>query len=243
VGTVANDPPWPITKTSPFTTDGPYTAVIHMSIPYSPIINSFYDKAPNWVVSPTALQKEGAKQFPLAPVGAGPFVVAKNVLSIELDLKRNPLYWQKGLPYLDTLTFKTISTDQSALLALRSGQAQAYTYMTTLQLVNSFKSAGLTTTTMAGTSPTCLQMNTTIPPFNNLAAREALTYATNAPLLDKTLNDNQSPPVEGFTAPHGLFYYPNVPGYLTYNLAKARALVQQMGGLRFTMLAAQSGPI
>jgi hypothetical protein len=65
---VANHPPWPIKKTNQLTTDGPYTAVIHMSIPYSPIINSFYDKAPNWIVSPTALQKEGTKQFPLTPV-------------------------------------------------------------------------------------------------------------------------------------------------------------------------------
>ncbi|MBO0732032.1 MAG: ABC transporter substrate-binding protein [Acidimicrobiaceae bacterium] len=240
---VANDPPWPITKTNPFTTAGPYTAVIHMSIPYSPIINSLFDKAPNWIESPTALKREGAKQFPLAPVGAGPYVVTKNVLSTELRLRRNPLYWQKGRPYLDTLIFKTVNSDQSALEALRSGQAQAYTDMTTMQLVPTFKSAGLTVDTNPGTSPTCMQLNTTQAPFNNILAREAVTYATNTPLLDKELNHNQGPPVQGFTAPHGLFYYPRVPGYRTYNLAKAKALVKRLGGLSFTLLSATSGPM
>jgi peptide/nickel transport system substrate-binding protein len=239
----ANDPPWPLVTQDPFTTAGPYAADIHLSIPYSPIINSFFDKAPNWIASPTALQKEGPKQFPITPVGAGPFKVVKDVLSSELVLTRNPLYWQKGLPYLDNLTFKTISSDETALEAMKAGQAQAYALMSTLQLVNTFKQSGFTVTTMPGTSPTCLQMNTTRAPFNNIVAREALYYATDVPLLDKKLNDNLNPVVEGFTAPAGLFYYPKVPGYRTFDLAKAQALVKQLGGLSFVLLAGQSGPM
>jgi len=239
----ANDPAWPLAKQTPFTAAGPYAVDIHLSIPYSPIINSFFDKAPNWIASPTAMKKEGAKQFAITPVGAGPFMVVKDVLSIQLTLKRNPLYWQKGLPYLDNLTFKTISSDQTALEAMKAGEAQAYPFMTTLQLVPTYKQSGFTVTTMPGTSPTCLQLNTTRPPFNNMLAREAVYYATDTPLLDKKLNDNLGPAVEGFTAPAGLFYYPKVPGYRTFDLAKAQAIVKQLGGLSFVLLSAQAGPM
>ena len=36
---------------------------------------------------------------------------------------------------------------------------------------------------------------------------------------------------QGFTGPGGLFFEPNVPGYRTYNLDKAKALVKELGGL------------
>ncbi|MBO0683077.1 MAG: ABC transporter substrate-binding protein, partial [Candidatus Dormibacteraeota bacterium] len=40
-----------------------------------------------------------------------------------------------------------------------------------------------------------------------------------------------------FTGPAGLFYEPKVPGYRTYNLAKAKQLVQQLGGLSVDLFA------
>jgi peptide/nickel transport system substrate-binding protein len=43
-----NGPPWPLAKTNPFTQVGPYTVDINLNIPYSPIINSMYDKNVNW---------------------------------------------------------------------------------------------------------------------------------------------------------------------------------------------------
>jgi peptide/nickel transport system substrate-binding protein len=118
------------------------------------------------VGSPTAIKKLGEKQFALTPVGAGPFEVVSDSLDSQLVLKKNPHYWQTGLPYLDSLTFKNVASDESGLEALQSGGAQAYVLMSTLQLVGSFQKAGLQVTTMPGTSPICIQFNTTKAPFN-----------------------------------------------------------------------------
>ena len=40
---------------------------------------------------------------------------------------------------------------------------------------------------------------------------------------------------QSFTAQAGLFYDPVVPGYIGYDLAKAKALVQAVGGINITL--------
>jgi peptide/nickel transport system substrate-binding protein len=237
----ANDlPNWPVASSNPFTVAGPYTAVIHFATPYTPVINTIHIHDVNWIVSPTALSKMGEQQFRLTPVGAGPFTIVSNTVNSQIVLKKNPLYWQKGLPYLDKLTIKSVASDESALEALQSGQAQAYVGMSTLQLLKSYQSS-FTVTAQESADPLDVQFNTTKPPFNSMLAREAVYYATNAKLLDKRLFDDLTPIVEGFTGPGGLFYQPHVPGYRTYDLAKAKALVKQLGGLSFTLLGASGG--
>jgi peptide/nickel transport system substrate-binding protein len=228
-------PSWPITTTDPFTTDGPYTAVIHFSKAYTPVITSFHIHDVNWIVSPTALAKMGEAKFRITPVGAGPFTVVSDTVSSELVLKKNPHYWQKGLPYLDNLTFKSTASDETALEAMQAGQGQAYIGMSTLELEKSFASS-YTVTSEETADPRDVQFNTTKAPFNNKLAREAVYYATDAAVLDKQLDDDITPVVQGFTGPGGLFYEPTVPGYREYDLAKAKALVKQLGGLSFTLL-------
>ncbi|WP_173152668.1 ABC transporter substrate-binding protein [Phytohabitans suffuscus] len=71
--------------------------------------------------SPTAIQKAGA-DVGNAPVGAGPFVLKKWTRNSQLELTRNPDYFETGLPYLDGLVVKVIGADDQRLNALRSGE-------------------------------------------------------------------------------------------------------------------------
>ena len=233
----SHNPFWPLKSV---TTSGQYKVLVNLTAPYSPLINSMFDSPQNWIVSPTSLQQMGENKFDLAPVGAGPFKVVSDIQNVQLSLEKNPLYWQKGRPYLDKLTFKSVQSDNTALEDMQAGQGQAYIDMTTLQLVPAFKKAGFQVTLQPSTTPGDLQINTTKPPFNNILAREALYYATDVAVLEKSLNGNTTKPVEGFTTPTGLFYNPTVPGYRTYNLAKAKAIVKQLGGLSFTLMIASS---
>ena len=62
-------------------------------------------------------------------------------------------------------------------------------------------------------------------------ARQAIYAATNiAPILQHIFG-NLYPVTQGFTGPGGICYQPTVPGYPGYDLAKAKALVKQLGGL------------
>jgi peptide/nickel transport system substrate-binding protein len=207
-----------------------HTVRIEFKVPDGAFVNQLQDSNFSWIASPAALKKMGEKAFKLTPVGAGPFTVGSDTLSNTLVLKKNPSYWKQGRPYLNGLTFKTTSGDETALEAMQSGQGDAYEGMSTQTLVGSFKSK-FTVVAEPSTSPYDIQLNTKIPPFNDKRARLAIYYATDTQLLDQKLFGNQYKVVQGFTAPGGLFYSPTVPGYPTYNLAKAKALVKQLGGL------------
>jgi peptide/nickel transport system substrate-binding protein len=216
------------------TATGPYQVSLTLTYVDAPFINALQGSVFDWIASPTAEQKMGEKAFALTPVGAGPFTVVSDTPDSELVLKRNPLYWQKGLPYLSSLTFKTVAGDEQALTAMEANSGQAYEGMSTPQLVSAFK-AKFVTTAEPSTSPYDIQLNTKIAPFKNILAREAIYYATNAALLDKSLFSDTYPVGESFTAPAGLFYEQTVPGYITYDLAKAKALVKKLGGLSFNL--------
>ncbi len=206
------------------------TVVFTMAAPDGAFQNQLLVANLNWIASPTALKTMGEQAFKIKPVGAGPFTVVSDTLSNTLVLKKNPNYWESGKPYLDNLTFKATADDESALEALQAGGAQAYDGMATPSLVSTYESH-FTTTEQPATSPYDIQLNTAAPPFNNVNARLAIYYATDTALIDQKLFGNQFQVVQGFTAPGGLFYYPNVPGYPTYDLAKAKSLVKQLGGL------------
>jgi peptide/nickel transport system substrate-binding protein len=212
------------------TQTGPYS--VSLTLPYvdAPFINGIQDDVFNWIASPTAIQKMGPTAFAAKPVGAGPFTVVSDTPDSELALTANPHYWQKGLPYLKNLTFKSVASDEAAYEAMLANSGQAYEGMSTPQLVPSFK-AHFTVTAQPSTSPYDIQLNTKTAPFNNILAREAVYYATDAAALDSHLFGDTYPVTESFTAKAGLFYEPTVPGYINYDLAKAKALVKQVGGI------------
>jgi peptide/nickel transport system substrate-binding protein len=238
-GNSAANPRWP--PVTSITAPSPYTVVVNFTSPDGAAVSQMFDTTVSWIVSPTALAKEGPKEFLLKPVGAGPFEVVSDVLSTKLVLTKNPNYWEKGHPYLNGLTFTSVAGDEPALEDLEAHDAQAYQGMTTPQLLSSYKSAGFTVTKDPGISVTDLEIADTIPPMNNLKAREALYYALDVPVISKDLYKGTCSVDESFTGPGGLFYNPTVPNYRSYDLAKAKALVKQLGGLSFTMNYLESG--
>jgi peptide/nickel transport system substrate-binding protein len=88
---------------------------------------------------------------------------------------------------------------------------------------------------MLSTSPYVIQLNTMIPPFDDQKARDAIYYATDAEAIRSGLFKNRYPNSQTFTGPGGLFHRDTVPGYKTFDLEKAKQLVQQLGGLEVTL--------
>jgi peptide/nickel transport system substrate-binding protein len=93
-----------------------------------------------------------------------------------------------------------------------------------------------------GDGPFGIQMNTAIAPFNNVKAREAIYYATDPEAVNKVVSGGKGVITESMDGPGSLFPDLTVPGYRTYNLGKAKALVQQLGGLSFSILGMPTDP-
>jgi peptide/nickel transport system substrate-binding protein len=225
-------PQWQLAPTDAITTEGADTVVLRFQLASAAVINSFVVSNVNWIASPTALQTMGVDKFKITPVGAGPFKVVSNQLSSELVLERNPDYFVPDRPYLDKLTVRSVGGDQPAYQALLAGQGQVYEGMTTIPLLEQARTNNkLVVTQQPATSPYVIQLNTKIPPFNDKRAREAVYYATNVEAIRKGLFKDAYPASQSFTAPGGLFHHPTVPGYRTFDLDKAKAIVQELGGL------------
>jgi peptide/nickel transport system substrate-binding protein len=225
----------------PFSAAGNRKVLLHFSKPYGPAINGLPGTNLNWVVSPSAVKALGEDAFKITPVGAGPFKVVSNKPSVELVLERNPTWWQAGRPYLDGLTFRSIGGDQAAYQALLAGDADAYEGMTSpLLLKEAEQNRGLTVTKQPPTSVMVIQLNTKSPPFDNKLAREAIYLATDIQSISRGLFGNEGSTSQSFTAEGGLFFQKTVPGYRTFDQAKAKALVAKLGGLRVTIGALRS---
>jgi peptide/nickel transport system substrate-binding protein len=228
-----SNPAWPAITS--MTAVGPSTVRVRFQSSDGAAIDQLQDTNFDWIISQAAYGKLGEQRFRFSPVGAGPFVVTSDIYSSKLVLRRNPHYWEAGRPYLNGLVFQSVASDEAALEDLQSGTGQAYEFMGTPQLVPAFKKAGFTVTEEPGTAATDVKLNTATAPFDNKLAREALYYATDAQAINKDIYGGSCPITESFTGPGGLFYEPKVPNYRTYDLAKAKAIVKQLGGVSFTL--------
>lgn len=233
VNGITNSLNWPMSSVS---TPNTRTVVVHFSRVLAAVVSELNQPPFATPVDPIALSKMGEVAYNLAPVGAGPYMVESDKTSTSLTLVRNPHYWKSGVPKLDSIHVETVASDENAYAALQAGQAQIYESLGTINLVNTIKkNSKFSIYKVPPNSPFIVKLNTKVPPFNNITAREALYYATDPRSIDQKLFDSQYPLTQSPTGPAGLFYQPTVPGYRTYNLAKARALVKQLGGLNFNL--------
>jgi peptide/nickel transport system substrate-binding protein len=226
---------WPKLAPEGVTTPDDHTVVVHFTKANAAVVLGLIASSANHIASPTAVQKLG-DQFKTKPVGAGPFQVESNLVSSQLVLTRNPNYYKKGLPYLDRLVVKTVGGDQPAYQALLAGQAQATAITTPTLIQQASQNSAVTVTKQTSTAPYAVQLNTATAPFNDKRAREAIYYATDPSAINSHVFGGMFSVTQSFTTPGSPFYMPKVPGYRTHNVAKAKQLVQQLGGLKVDII-------
>jgi len=89
-------------------------------------VPNFYQIAGQTAIVPKHIWstvKDPASEVVRNPVGTGPFTMGA-CTGQNITYKRNPNYWQKGLPYLDTVNYPAFLDNDPANAFLASGQAQ-----------------------------------------------------------------------------------------------------------------------
>ncbi|OCG76337.1 ABC transporter substrate-binding protein [Microbacterium sediminis] len=186
----------------------------------------------NLIASPTAYAELGADQFKVTPIGAGPFVVELNRQSERLELVRNENYFKDGRPYLDALNFQSVAGDQVMYQTLLSGQGDVVEGLSAVTLINEARNnPQVEVHPGAPTSPYVVQLYTRKEPFDDIRARQAIYHATDFAAIQEGLFGGEGDLSQSFTASGGLFYTPEIEGYPEYDLDKAKALVEELGGL------------
>ena len=167
----------------------PDTVTIHLSGPDTSLPLIFADRA-GMMVSPTAVQSEG-DGFASKPVGAGPFKFVSFAPGDSLVMTKNADYWEPGKPYVDSLTIKYIANGQTSNNALVDKQID-FAIGVSPELVGSLKSkSGMVVNNSPTVAMDSCYFNFTKAPFNNVKARQAISYAIDNESLNKAINFGQ----------------------------------------------------
>ena len=162
------------------------------------------------------------------PIGTGPFMFKEWVPGDHFTAVRNPNYWRKGLPYLDSITYKPIVDPQSRENSLKAGNIDFMHSSDTQNVFDLMKSSAFSQindlqSTIGEPDESMVMLNTTAPPLDDLRVRQALAYAIDRQKVIDTVYNSLNPPSDGPFHPGSPYYVK--PDYPSFDKAKAKALV------------------
>ena len=202
-----------------------YTARITLKTPFSAFVNQLAHPA-TVMISPTALAKYG-KDIATNPVGTGPFKFVEWKQTDYLKVAKNENYWQKGLPKVDTITWKPVVDNNSRAAMMQTGEAH-FTFPVPYETAEILKTKPeLDVVAAPSIVLRYLSMNTQQKPFDNPKVRQAIAYAINKEALAKVAFNGYAAPAEG-VVPAGV-EYAYKQGPWPYDVAKAKQLLTEAG--------------
>ncbi|MBW1923714.1 MAG: ABC transporter substrate-binding protein [Deltaproteobacteria bacterium] len=187
-------------------------------------------------ISPAVVKRYG-KDWVNHPAGTGPFMFDRMDPDGTTYLKRNPNYWEKGLPYLDGVVFKMYRDPQARHNAIRAGEID-------MEMSASFehylisKSDPNLVVSVAPATPYGLNLgaNVTMAPWNDIRVRKAiLGYALDRKKVCRTVYHGLvGPKVNPCSSAH--YYYEDLNDRYPFDLEKAKALLQEAGMIGKTVI-------
>jgi peptide/nickel transport system substrate-binding protein len=208
---------------------GPLSVTITMKSPWAPFPYYLAEGQTAYVAAPSMLSKPNGGTS--NPIGTGPFVFQDWVPNSHLTTTRNPHYWRKGYPYLDSITYKPIVNHQSRSAALQTGEIDMLHSNAPDDLLlfrGNKKWAYYDNSGQIVGQPTvqCVQLNTAAEPFNNHDLRTAMAMCVNQTQYSKVIDKGIDQPMHGLFIPGSPYYTPTA--YPTYNPSGALSLVKKI---------------
>jgi peptide/nickel transport system substrate-binding protein len=169
-------------------------------------------------------------------VGTGPFVLKEWVQGDHITLVKNNNYWQSGRPYLDAIEYKILRDAQSMVAQFEAG-AFDMVLNPPLREVARLKDDSKY---QAATNPHTGRFyvagfNVANSPLDNKLVRQALNLAMNRQRFVDTMLLGLSRPMTLPWVMGSPAYEPAKANFFTYDLDKARALLNQAGVGSFSL--------
>ncbi len=197
----------------------PLTVVLHLKYPWAPLLADLSLFA-NGIV-PNNFGGKTAAQFYQAPIGTGPFKWDYWHKGSALKLVRNPYYWQKGQPYLDSVTWTDVPSDNTRQLQIKAGQAQIDQFPSWSTVASLKATPGVSMNLFKSTETNYLAFNENVKPFQDPYVRQAISLAINRSAIIKAVLFGNGKPANSLFPPQVPYYDPSTPGY-QFNLAAAK---------------------
>jgi peptide/nickel transport system substrate-binding protein len=207
-------------------TPDPYTVRLKLSLPLASLLSGLAS-ANLSIVEKSAVQKAGNLQRTEA--GTGPFMLAELVPDNFIRLVRNPNYFRRGLPRVDTLIIRVIPDQASMLAGLRAGDLDLASINLGTVITSAKREPSLVVLQKPGLNLRIFSFNTSRPPYTDPRVRYAVSWAIDRQAIISTAEFGfaaASGPVPAAT-PWAL-PTSQLPSY-TQDLARAKQLLSDAG--------------
>ena len=146
------------------------------------------------------------------PVGTGPFMIESRTQDEVTVLVRNPDYWAADLTdiYLDRIEVYPITDPTISAERLAAGDLDLMVTSNSDAILTLRDSEGVQTIENLRSGEDFAMMNTEIPPFDDIRARQALTFATDRDAYVALIRQGVSPPADGMFHPDLIWHNPDV---------------------------------
>jgi peptide/nickel transport system substrate-binding protein len=178
----------------------------------------------NSVILPRTFSGNFLKQ----PVGTGPFTMVDYKTKASMTLKKNPTYWQKGLPYLDGIDIVYNDDTQAQSIQVQSGAVDmmAQTVFQGSQAL--FSDPQLNVETIPSVAIREVAMRADKPPYSDKNVRQAVAYCLDRQAIVQALYRGKG------TLGNDQIFSPVYPGSptlppRTQDYAKAKQLLATAG--------------
>jgi len=212
-----------------------YTVKITLKQPFAPLVYWLSDQ--NMMMYPKELfDAYGLNQKTVA-VGTGPFMVKSFEWAQALVFAKNPDYWNKGLPRVDTVRVVVITDAMARLTAIRSAQGDAMGAVSATDAESLKGSVANLQIYQHMGLPIAMRMNAKAKPFDDQRVRKAMHLAIDRQQLI-TLVAGGSGDIVGFIRPDAAPYalplteLAKLPGYRQpkdQDIAEAKRLLAEAG--------------
>jgi peptide/nickel transport system substrate-binding protein len=141
---------------------------------------------PAFVVPKDKVESEGAA-FWKHPVSSGPFVMKEFASGSHITFEKNPYYFEKGKPYLQTMRWNFVPNTNTRVLSLKSGEAQMADGIPFAQIESLQSDSSLGIQSVELPQAVLLVTNTKVKALNDVHVRRAMSLAINRKQLNEAV--------------------------------------------------------
>ena len=205
----------------------PHTVRIRLRENVPSLLGLLTNYSGGYIVSRRAVEQRG-NDFVRNPIGTGPFALERVTPNQSAELVAHANYF-RGRPQIARISYRFIPSDASRDLAFQNRELDLNYGRSDQTWLNRTRQVPNTVVDVFEPGElTILNLNTSIPPFNDIRIRQAFAHAVNRAEMARWRGPDVAREARS-VVPIGYLGTNNDPGLLPHNIARARELLREAG--------------
>jgi peptide/nickel transport system substrate-binding protein len=223
MGRAKNDPNniWTFTMVAVDDVQAPddATVVVKLNQPWAPFLADI--AMFNCAVYPEAWASANEQRLASEMNGTGPFAFVEFKKGEYVLLKKNPAYWDEGLPYLDEVKVVYVADDNARILQLQGGDLDGVNGVPASRVAELGNDPNLQVLQLPSSFSLYINLQFKTEPLDDVNARLALNFATDKQAIVQAILFGIGTEATTFMPKGALYWNDELPGF-PFDLDKAK---------------------